>query len=148
MIRLRQHFKGVLMKHTLAVLAATAFLSLSASASDYTYKCKQRTDRSPVNAAVGKISVVVTHLKTIATATQYRGEYMDSVDSVKVVVSTTKNGKTTVAKSVVATAASEDVMFNIDDNGINFHLFMDEMEESGITFKLGGKKVEVSLICE
>ncbi len=136
------------MKRFITVLTASAFMALSASAADYTYKCKQRTDRSPVDAKVGKISVVVTHLKTVASATEYRGQYVDSVDSVKVVVSATNNGKTTVVKSAIATALSEDVMFNISDNGIKFHLYMDEMEEASIELKLNGKKVDVSLTCD
>lgn len=136
------------MNRLLAVITTSMILSASAFASDYTYKCKQRTDRSPVDRSVGKVSVVVTHIKNIASATDYRGQYVDSIDSVKVVVSTTVNGKTTVAKSVVATATSEDVMFNIDSNGIKFNLYMDELEESSIALKLNGKKVDVSLICE
>ncbi|MES2526496.1 MAG: hypothetical protein V4598_05390 [Bdellovibrionota bacterium] len=137
------------MKRFITVLTASAFMALSATAADYTYKCKQRTDRSPVDAKVGKISVVVTHLKSIATGgTEYRGQYADSVDSVKVVVSATNAGKTTVVKTAVAIAVSEDVMFNIDNNGIKFHLYMDELEESGIELKLNGKKVDVSLNCD
>ncbi len=135
------------MKRFITVLTASAFLSLSASAADYTYKCKQRTDRSPVDARIGKISVVVTHVKTISTAVEYRGQYVDSVDSVKVVVSATNHGKTTVVKSAVVVALSEDVMFNISDSGINFHLYMDEMDEAAISLKLNGKKTEVSLSC-
>ena len=129
------------------VLAASAMLSVSAFGADYNYKCEQRKDRSPIDPSVGKVSVVVTHIKTIASATEYRGEYADSVDAVKVVVSATKNGKTAIVKSTNAIAVSEDVMFNIDSNGIKFHLYMDEMEESGISLKLNGKKVEVSLNC-
>ncbi len=129
------------------IVLAVSMLSLSAFAADYNYKCEQRKDRSPIDPSVGKISVVVTHIKTIATGTEYRGEYADSVDAVKVVVSATKAGKTTIVKSTNAIAMSEDVMFNIDSNGIKFHLYMDEMEESGIELKLNGKKVEVSLNC-
>jgi hypothetical protein len=97
---------------------------------------------------VGKISVVVTHVKTLATATEYRGQYYDAVELVKVVVSSTKNGKTTVVSSTLAKALSEDVDYNIDDHGISFYLYMDEMEEAGITTKINGKKTEVSLACE
>lgn len=133
----------------LTAFVITALLSASAFASDYTYKCQQRTDRSPIDGKLGKISVTVTHLKTLLTATEYRGEYYDSVDVVRVVVSATKNGKTSVVKSTTAIARSEDVMFNIDSNGIDFHTYFDEMEESGIALRTNdGKKVDVSLVCE
>src|SRR5690242_15893711 len=111
----------------LTILATTACLTASAFASDYTYKCEQRTDRSPVDASIGNISVVVTHVKTLATGTEYRGHYYDAVDLVKVVVSSTKNGKTSVVASTLAKAKSEDVDYNINDNGIAFYLYMDEM---------------------
>ncbi len=139
------------MKRTIAIIAAIAFFSLAASASEYTYKCKQRTDRSPVDPSVGKISVVVSHIKNVGQSTEYRGEYVDSIDKVKVVVSASKNGKTSVLKHVIATAVSEDVMFKIMDNGslgMSFNLYMDEMEEASIKLKLNGKKVDISLVCE
>jgi hypothetical protein len=136
------------MKRTIATLAATVLFSLGASASDYTYKCQQRTDRSPVNPSVGKVSVEVTQLGQIGYATEYRGDYVDSIDQVKVVVKTTKKGKTEIVKSVTAISTSEDVSFNIDDHGIKFYLYLDELEEAGITLRLHGKKVDVSLACE
>jgi hypothetical protein len=130
------------------VLTATACLSVAAFASDYTFNCKQRTDRTPVDASMGEISVVVSHVKTLATATEYHGQYFDAVDLVKVVVSSTKNGKTTVVSSTLAKAMSEDVDYAINNNGIDFQLYLDEMEEASITTKIKGKRTEVSLVCE
>jgi len=123
-------------------------LSTSAFASDFTYQCKQRTDRSPVDRNQGKVSVTITHVRNIAEATEYRGDYMDSIDVVKVVMSATKNGKTTVLKTMNTISSSEDVMFMIQENDIQFHLYLDELEEASIKTKVNGKVVEVSLVCE
>jgi hypothetical protein len=117
-------------------------------ASDYTYKCTQRLDRSPVDANVGKISVTVTHLETLATATKYRGQYVDQIDKVKVDITTTKNKKTTTVKSVNATATSEDVGYKIADSGVSFYLYLDEFEEAGVKTVIKGKKIDVALTCE
>lgn len=130
------------------VLATSVLISFSASASDYTYKCEQRKDRSPIDPKVGKVSVVVTHVKEIASGIEYRGEYADFVSSVRVVVSTTKNGTKTVVKTTNAIAVSEDVHFLIDNNGILLKIYMDELDESSIQFKLNGTKVHVYLNCK
>jgi hypothetical protein len=135
------------MKLNFIVLAATAMMSINAFASDYTYICEQRKDRTPIDSKIGKINVVVTYLKTIATGIDYRGEYADSVDSVKVAVTATKNGKKTVVRATNAIAVSEDVIFNINSNGIAFRLYMDELEESSISLMVNGKKKEIDLSC-
>jgi hypothetical protein len=129
-------------------LAFLACLSFPAFASDYNYMCQQRTDRTPINPSVGKISVFITHIKNLASGTEYRGEYADSVDLVKFVVRATKNGITTVISTTFVEAMSEDVMYQIENKGISFHLYLDEMEEAGLTMKINGKKKTVSLICE
>ncbi len=135
------------MVRNFVVLAATALLSISAFGSDFAFKCQQKKDRSPIDPKIGTISVAVSHVRNLATATEYRGQYADSVDTVRVVISATKAGKTTVVKSTDAIAVSEDVMFMIDSNGIRMRMYMDEMDEGSIAFKLEGKKIDVSLSC-
>lgn len=136
------------MKLSKFIITASLFTAVAAQAADYGYVCHQRTDRSPVDPKIGKIAVTVKHLQTIATATDYRGEYVDSVDKVKVEITSTKKNKTTKLKSVNAIATSEDVQFNINDNGVSFYLYMDELEEAGLTLKINGKKTEISLTCD
>lgn len=130
------------------IVAAYLLSSLVAQASDYNYVCKQRTDRTPVDAKIGKVLVSVKHLKTMASATEYRGQYWDSIDKVLVEVNTVKNGKATNLRTLTAIATSEDVYFGIDNNGIKFHLYLDELEEAGITLKINGRKKEISLVCD
>lgn len=136
------------MKLSKFFIAASLFTSVTALASDFGYVCKQRTERTPIDPALGEITVTVKHIKNIATATEYRGEYMDSVDVVKVDVLARKDGTTRKLKSVKAIAASEDVHFGIDNNGISFYLYMDELEEAEISLKINGKKKVVALACD
>jgi hypothetical protein len=136
------------MKLSSLFITAALLSSFAVKASDYTYKCTQRLDRSPVDANVGKISVTVTHLETLATATKYRGQYVDQIDKVKVDITTTKNKKTTTVKSVNATATSEDVGYKIADSGVSFYLYLDEFEEAGVKTVIKGKKIDVALTCE
>ena len=135
------------MVRNFVILAVSTLLSVSAFATDFAYKCEQRKDRSPIDPKVGKISVAVNHVKNIASAIDYRGQYADSVDAVKVVVSATKAGKTTIVKSTNAISVSEDVIFDIKSNGISMRIYLDEMEESSIAFKHNGQKIDVSLNC-
>jgi hypothetical protein len=128
----------------LSLIMTLALLSASAFSAEYSYKCKQRTDRSAVDPSVGKISVTVTHLKTLATATEYRGSYVDAIELVKVDIRTSKG----LSKSLVTKATSEDVSYVIKDNGVDFYVYMDELEEAGIKTKLNGKKVDVALKCD
>ncbi len=123
-------------------------MSASAFASDFTYQCKQRTDRTPVDRSIGKLSVSITHVRNIDEATEYRGDYMDSIDVVKVVVSSTKNGKTTVLRTMNTISTSEDVMFMIQEKDMTFHLYLDELEEASIKTIANGKLINVSLVCE
>ncbi len=132
----------------LLFILTAAMLSFGASASDYTYTCKQHVDRSPVDPAVGMISVTVKHVKQLHSYGDYRGQYVDSVDEVLVTIKAKKGTTTKVLRTTKAVALSEDVMFNIENNGINFHLYMDELDESGISFNHNNKKIEVSLVCE
>jgi hypothetical protein len=127
---------------------AIGLLSLSSFASDYTYNCEQRTDRSPVDARVGKISVIVKQISQVQSYGDFRGQYVDGVDKVSVEIRATKGSQTKVIRKATVLATSEDVMFNINDKGIDFHLYMDELEESGIVFNHMNRKLDVSLICE
>lgn len=131
-----------------ALLVLVLALSSSAFAADFSYKCSQRTDRSSIDRSVGKIGVTVTHVRNIGQATEYRGEYMDSIDVVKVVVTGTKNGKTKVLKTMTTISSSEDVMFMIQEKNIKFHLYLDELEEAGLETELNGTMFEVSLTCD
>lgn len=132
----------------LLFILTAAMLSFGASASDYTYTCKQRTDRSPVDPALGKITVIVKQLKQLQSGVEYRGQYADAVDEVLVTIQAQKRSSTKVLRTTKAIALSEDVMFNIDSNGIVFHLYMDELDEAGISFKHNNKKISVDLACD
>lgn len=131
-----------------ALIVLVLAISTSAFASDFTYQCKQRTDRTPIDRSIGKITATITHVRNIGQATEYRGEYMDSIDVVKVIVSSTRNGKKTVLKTMNTISTSEDVMFMIQEKDMNFHLYLDELEEASIKTMANGKLIDVSLVCE
>lgn len=142
--------RRLLMKLLICCFLLVSFMSQAFSSDDINVKCTQRTDRSPVDPKVGKISVSVKVIEDITSKVKFGKKY-DAVYRANVKVMLTKNGKTSVIKSFEATATSYDVQFNVWANkthGVGFYTYFDEMEESGITLTdTLGKKTEISLDC-
>ncbi len=111
-----------------------------------TIVCKNRRDRSPVGGS--QYTVTVKELsKQRGTGTKY--DYL-----IKSEITVSKKVRfdrpAVVLKKGVVTAASEDVNYRIVSKalGLSFYVFLDEMDEAGITLYGEGTKTEVALVCD
>lgn len=129
------------------LFASLVLLSAFAAKADGgSFNCAQHQDFSPVDPKVG------AYIMTIKTGKEVRApenSYVDYFLPAEVKLSLKKNGKTTVLKKFKGTAATADVSWSLYSRtqGLRIHIYLDELDQAGITLYANGKKTNISMDC-